>query len=83
MPDFKKEEKVLIDKTKPLPELPVHIENVDHRDDFHESNITKPSSNKEFEIINTKLDLINARLENLNARLEALERMAYDERRKW
>ena len=57
MPDFKKEEKVLIDKTKPLPELPVHTENIDHRDDFHENNLTKPSSNKEFEIINKILIL--------------------------
>ena len=85
IPDFKKEEKVVVDKR----EVKQEAKEVDHKDDFHESSLSnkqEPSrsiSHKEFEIINSKLDLINARLEHLNARLEALERVAYDERRKW
>lgn len=82
MPDFHKDEKVVLNKQEEKQEKP----KVDHKDDFTESSLSKQTqgfSNKEFEIIDAKLDLINSRLEHLNARLEALERIAYDERRKW
>ena len=80
IPDFKKVEKVVMNKQEAKPVE----EKVDHKDDFNESSLTKPvMGSKDFEIINSKLDLINARLEHLNARLEALERFAYDEKRKW
>ena len=82
MPDFKKVEKVIMNKQEAKPVE----EKVDHKDDFSESSLTRPAgnfNNRDFEIINSKLDLINSRLEHLNARLEALERIAYDEKRKW
>ena len=82
IPDFKKEEKVILDKKEVKP---VENAKVDHKDDFNES-VAKPIlavDTKILEKINYKLDLINARLENLNARLEAIERIAYEERSKY